>query len=98
MHQMLTVPATLNPEKVCCGIPTRVHPHLPGLILLTYGALSDPVLIDTVVPIGFWPLTVITLPLVCCLSLHPFVQFQTELRVACIKLLQHINLRQSLEF
>ena len=36
VHQMLTVPITINPEKACCGIPTRVHPHLPGLMLNEY--------------------------------------------------------------
>ena len=33
---MWTVPATINPEKACCAIPTRVHPHLPGLTLNQY--------------------------------------------------------------
>ena len=33
---MLTVPITINPENSCCGIPTRVHPHLPGLTLNQY--------------------------------------------------------------
>ena len=23
-------------KKACCGIPTRVHPHLPGLVLTQY--------------------------------------------------------------
>ena len=27
---MLTAPITINPEKAYCGIPTRVHFHLPG--------------------------------------------------------------------
>ena len=43
-------------KKACCEIPTRVHPHLPGLTLNQYttwlasiksGALSDPVPFDT---------------------------------------------------
>ena len=33
MHQMLTVPATINPEKAFLGILTWVHRHLPGLML-----------------------------------------------------------------
>ena len=33
---MLTAPITINPEKACCGISTRVHPHLPGLTLNQY--------------------------------------------------------------
>ena len=36
VHQMLTVLATINPEKACCGIPTWAHPHLPGLTLNQY--------------------------------------------------------------
>ena len=76
MHLMLTVPITITLKKAYCGIPARVHPHLPGLtlkqyttwlaedgprlgshsrlfqgwllsVLLTLGALSDPVLIYT---------------------------------------------------
>ena len=30
---VLTALITTNPEKACYGIPTRVHPHLPGLTL-----------------------------------------------------------------
>ena len=34
VHQMLTVPITISTEKeACCGILTRVHPHLLGLTL-----------------------------------------------------------------
>ena len=33
---MITAPITINPEKACCGIPTQVHPYLPGLKLNQY--------------------------------------------------------------
>ena len=33
VYQMLTVLATINPEKACCGISTQVYPHLPGLYI-----------------------------------------------------------------
>ena len=37
VQRMLIVPTTINPEKkACCEIPTRVHPHLPGLMLNQY--------------------------------------------------------------
>ena len=33
---MLTVSTTINPEKACCGISTRVHPHFSRLTLGQY--------------------------------------------------------------
>ena len=76
MHQMLTVPATVNPEKKP-AVGSR-----PGSILtfqdLRLTSTLNQSLSILLSNIGFWPSTVIALPLVCRLTLHPFIQLAGE--------------------